>query len=71
MLQETTEDDIKSSLVKLFETDAETNETKYSADEEFALNYFLKHVKQENNRRYIVSHLFKQKNFPIKNNTKS
>ena len=67
-LQETTEEDIRSSLVKLFETEAETTENKYTVDEEFALNSFLKNVKQESDGRYTVSPLFKQNFIPIKNN---
>ena len=50
-----TEEDIRSSLVKLFETEAETTENKYTVDEEFALNSFLKNVKQESDGRYTVS----------------
>ena len=53
-------------MVKLFETEAETTENKYTADEEFALNSFLKNVKQESDGRYTVSPLFKQNFIPIK-----
>ena len=55
-------------MVKLFETEAETTENKYTVDEEFALNSFLKNVKQENDGRYRVSPLFKQNFIHIKNN---
>ena len=67
-LQESTEEDIRSSLVKLFETEAETTDNKYTIDEEFALNSFLENVKQEKDGRYTVSPLFKQNFVPIKNN---
>ena len=67
-LQESTEEDIRSSLVKLFETEAETTENKYTVDEEFALNSFLKNVKQEKDGRYTVSPLFKQNFTPIRSN---
>ena len=67
-LQESTEEDIRSSLVKLFETEAEITDTKYTVDEEFALKSFTKNVKQEKDGRYTVSPLFKQNFIPIKNN---
>ena len=43
-LQEQTVEDIRTSLVKLFETEAETTDNKYTIDEEFALNSFLENV---------------------------
>ena len=67
-LQESTEEDIRSSLVKLFETEAESDENKHTVDEEYALNSFLENVKQEKDGRYTVSPLFKQNFVPIKNN---
>ena len=68
-LQESyTEEDIRNSLVKLFETEAETTDSKHTVDEEFALNSFLKNVKQEKDGRYTVSPLFKQNFVPIRNN---
>ena len=67
-LQDPTEEEIKNSLVKLFETEAETIENKYTVDEEHAMNSFLKNVKQEEDGRYTVSPLYKQNFTPIKNN---
>ena len=68
-LQESyTEEDIRNSLVKLFETEAEATDSKHTEDEEFVLNSFLKNVKQEKDGRYTVSPLFKQNFVPIKNN---
>ena len=54
-LQESTEEDMRSSLVKLFETETETTDSKYTIDEEFALNSFLQSVKQERDGRYTVA----------------
>ena len=67
-LQESTEEDIRNSLVKLFETEAEVTSTKYTVDEEFALSSFLKNVRQEKDGRYTVSPLFKQNFMFIENN---
>ena len=41
-LQESNEEDIRNSLVKLFETEVEITNTKYTVDEEFALSSFIK-----------------------------
>jgi len=67
-LQEPTEVDIKNSLVKLFEAEAETTTNKYTVDEEHAMDSFLQNVKQEKDGRYTVSPLYKQNFVPIKNN---
>ena len=67
-LQEPTEEDIRNSLVKLFEKEAETTDNKYTVDEEYAMETFLKNVKQEEDGRYTVSPLFKKDFVPIKNN---
>ena len=53
-LQDSTEEVIRSTLVKLFETEAETTESKHAVDEEFALNSVLKNVKQEELGCYTV-----------------
>ena len=65
-LQEPTEEDIRNSLVKLFEKEAETTDNKYTVDEEYAMETFLENVKQEEDERYTVSPLFKKDFVPIK-----
>ena len=44
--KEPTEEDIRNSPVKLFEKEAETNDSTYTVDEQYAMDSFLKNVKQ-------------------------
>ena len=42
LFQESIEEDIRNSSVKLFEAEVENTDTKYTVDKEFALSPFLK-----------------------------
>ena len=48
--------------------EAEITVTKYTVDEQFALNSFQKNINQQKDWRYTVSPLFKENFIPIKNN---
>ena len=59
-LREQTEEDIRSSLAKVFEAEAETTETKYNVHVVHAMDSLLKNVKQKKDERYTGSPLYKQ-----------
>ena len=68
-LQDMTEEEIKTSLIKLFEKESdETANSTYTVEEQFAIDSFAKNIKREKDGRYTVCPLFKKESVPIKNN---
>ena len=56
-------------MKKLFNRDEEVeNESRYSYEEEYAVNLFNKSVKQLSDGQYVVNPLFKKEAVKLKNN---
>ena len=63
-LQDSSNKEIEKSLVRLFEKEQEIENENYTVEEQYAVDYFLKNVKREKDRRYTVSPLFTKTNVP-------
>ena len=60
---------LETQLKKLFNRDEEVeNESRYSYEEEYAVNLFNKSVKQLSDGQYVVNPLFKKEAVKLKNN---